>query len=101
MAILLIKQRFQDPARNDILPNRIDITFLRQRPLILQTHDAVVKGMGIIRPDGDTVDLQIRMEVLERFAAGGGDDEDGCFGAMGVDGCDEDGVAEDACWVGA
>ncbi|KAL8975998.1 MAG: hypothetical protein Q9205_007913, partial [Flavoplaca limonia] len=58
-------------------------------------------GMGIVRPDRDAVDLQIGMEVLEWFAAGGGEDEDGGFGAMEVDGCDEDGVAEYAFWVGA
>lgn len=57
--------------------------------------------MGIVRPDGDAVDLQIGMEMLEWFTAGGGDDEDGGFGAMGVDGGYEDGVAEDAFWVDA
>ncbi|KAL8897642.1 MAG: hypothetical protein Q9192_002472 [Flavoplaca navasiana] len=39
------------------------------------------------------------MEVLERFAACGGNDEDGGFGSIGVDGGYEDRVAEDAFWT--
>lgn len=74
VSILLVEQRLEDTAWDGVLPDRVDVALFWQRPLVLEADETVVERMGIVGPDWDTVYLQIGMEILESFAAGGCDD---------------------------